>query len=81
MVLSARFVKQPKLDRSIKCDHCIRPITAALIRLYGMAHEGEKPYTLRFHVECVAQIGDISQEPKIAAALKKANGPQSILIP
>jgi hypothetical protein len=71
MVLSARFIKAPQ--SLVHCDHCGWPVCAH-IRLYGMAHREEKPYTLRFHPDCVTECIDISQEPKIESALKRTEG-------
>lgn len=69
--LSARYVKQPR--RRYVCDWCARPISGPYIRLYGNG-EREPMWTLRLHpVEpCCGKSGD---DPKVAAALKRASEP------
>jgi hypothetical protein len=68
MILSARFVKHP--DKRFICDDCNAPIYGPLIRLYGMAYEDEKPYTLRLHIHCIAQSSsEVLENPKLKGVL------------
>jgi NAD-dependent SIR2 family protein deacetylase len=67
MVLSARFVKNPRGNKLLICDWCEKNIMKEHIMLYGMAEVHEKPCTLRLHVECIQD----TQHPKIKAAVTK----------
>ena len=74
-ILSARFTRQAR--RRYVCEWCERPITGAYIRLYGSAHETEKPWTLRLHAteQCCPNLG---REPKLTAALAAANASEVV---
>jgi len=67
--LSARFVRQPR--KRYVCDWCEHAITGPHIRLYGSAHDTEKPWTMRLHAteQCCPNLG---REPKLTAALRAA---------
>ena len=66
MIISAKVIKQPRWSRC--CTHCGRDIFGPQLKLYGMAHYGEKPHNLYLHLEC-------AQDPdkKIQAALNPPN--------
>lgn len=69
-ILSARYVCHSR--RRYYCDWCGKPFTKGHIRLYGRADYGDPMNTLRLHPGepcCPTDSGD----PKVAAALAKAN--------
>ena len=64
MIISAKVVKPRKPRR---CWDCGLPIVTRAVRLYGCC-EGDPPYVLWSHVDCVSNQSD----PKIRRALETA---------
>lgn len=50
MIISAVIIKRPRKERI--CDSCYRPIVGKVLRLYGMAEIGDKPYPVYLHPTC-----------------------------
>lgn len=50
MIISAVIIKHPRKQRN--CDNCHRPIVGEVLRLYGMADVGDKPYAVYLHPAC-----------------------------
>ena len=47
MILSAKIVKDPQEIKH--CEVCGWPIFSRMLKLYGYAEEGDKPYNLFYH--------------------------------
>ncbi len=67
MILSAKIVKNPEAIKN--CDECGWPIFKHMLKLYGMAHQEDKPFNIYLHPDCAEKSIDMSQEPKIEATL------------
>jgi hypothetical protein len=72
MILSARLIQHTRTTRY--CGHCGRPIWPGerVLRLYGMADLGDKPYPLYFHpqIEEVDELRACAPDhPKVRTAL------------
>jgi len=50
MIISAVIIKRPRKQRD--CDNCHRPIVGEVLRLYGMAEIGDRPYAVYLHPTC-----------------------------
>lgn len=62
MIISAVLVKKPRRLRT--CDLCWQTISGPVLRLYGAAQQGDKPYVLFLHPDCCGE-----KHPKIEKAL------------
>jgi hypothetical protein len=51
MIISAVFVKRPRKKRI--CGNCLKEISENAIKFFGHAEDGEKPYTVYSHDDCV----------------------------
>jgi len=73
MIISAKLIKKSRTLR--KCEECGDQIEvgSSLLRLYGMATDGDPPYVIFIHPEG-CKYG-VRTDPKILAAL--APKPQS----
>lgn len=49
--ISAKIIKHPRTQRA--CDKCGKPITGRTARLFGSGCEGDPPYVMYLHVDCV----------------------------
>ena len=49
--IAVTIIKKPRKYR--RCDECGKSLDGETIRLYGMAHHGEKPYNLYLHRSCI----------------------------
>ena len=47
MIISAKLIKHPRVQRC--CDNCLSSIDGSVLRLYGAAEYGDKPYVLYVH--------------------------------
>ena len=51
MVISARLIKRGRVDH--RCAQCDRVIIGEKLRLFGAGMEGDPPYTIYMHPDCV----------------------------
>jgi hypothetical protein len=63
VIISANVVRTRKPRRCWNCSHLI---TTLAIRLYGHAEDGNPPYVVWSHPECVSDVNN----PKIAKVLE-----------
>ncbi len=50
-IISIRIIKKPRARR--RCDECGKYLDGETIRLFGMASDGDEPYPLFLHRECL----------------------------
>ena len=67
MLISAKIIKNP--HKRWTCDECEHLIIGPVLRLYGAAHSGEKPYVLRLHPDCI-HVDWKKREPKLVVAME-----------
>ena len=69
-VICERLVKKPRVQR--RCARCNRSIKGPALRLYGYAHEGDKPYAMFVHPDsCSPGLGDSAETINPADAPEK----------
>ncbi len=69
MLISAKAIRKPRTF--VLCDQCGESIYGPHLRLYGAAHEGDRPYVIRLHPDCTQW-----EDPKILAAKLARAGTQ-----
>lgn len=67
--ISAKLIRKPRKTR--RCEMCSKYIEGFQVRMYGSAHEHDKPYAIYSCVNCVQGMND----KKATAALVEAQGP------
>ncbi len=63
--ISAKLIHRPRKQRY--CEMCHKPIEPPQVRMYGSAHECDKPYVIYSCVDCVRGMND----KKAAAAIEQ----------
>lgn len=65
MIIGAKIIKK---SQTLKlCEQCSGLTFGPVLRLYGMAFEGETPFHIYFHPSCI----DATNTPKIEQAFTK----------
>ena len=69
MIISAKLIKKSKtLRKCEECGHYLEP-GSSILRLYGMAEQGDPPYVIFLH-PCGCKYG-ARTDPKILVAVAK----------
>lgn len=67
MIISAKWIVKPR--REYKCSTCARQMTMHA-RLYGAAHERDRPYVIRVCADCTIESTDITMHRKLEASMR-----------
>jgi hypothetical protein len=73
MIISAKLIRSPRKRR--RCDDCRTPMQSSHLRLYGYGCEGDPPYVIYIHPECLhpSQLkGDTTEARRLRKALENA---------